>query len=683
MGQPCSQAFPESPPLDSRDLSSLAFNERVLQQALDPDVPLLERLRFLCISAGNLDEFFEVRVARLRAQVSHALPLAGPDGRTPAESLVLVRQRAHALIAAQHSAFREVLLPALAAQGLRIVAASAWTPAQELGVLEHLRTTVAPLWSVDPLPPTGPVPHLENKALAFLVVFGDGARALAQVPPSLPRVLPLAREPGRPGRDFALLCDALRAHMAVMFPSRRVSGCTALRVTRDSDLWLEEEDSEDDLQALRGQLDRRGSGAVVRLDLEPDAPPSFSLLLQGELRLGPDDVYPAQGPLDLQPIAALVDLAERPDLRDAPHRPRQPADLDGASDLFGVVRRGDVLLHHPYDAAGPVLGLLRQAAADPRVTSIEQTLYRTGAASPFVEALAVAARAGKAVTVVIELRARFDESANIDVAARLRSAGAKVICDVKGFKTHAKLLLITRQESDGQRRYAHLGTGNYHPGTSRLYTDISLLTADAALCEDVHQVFAQMTGKGRVRPLTQLIASPHSLRSAMIALIDAESEIARAGRPARIVAKMNGLSDGRVIAALYRASQAGVEIDLIVRGVCCLRPGVPGLSERIRVRSLIGRFLEHARVCCFHQDGRELVYCGSADWMERNLARRVEICFPVVQAEFKARIWRECLGGALQDNSQAWDLQPDGRYVRARPDGASRFALQEILASEA
>ena len=654
----------------SRALSILAFNERVLQQALDPSVPALERLRFLTISAGNLDEFFEIRFARL-------------PGARHGDTRRIVLEGVHRLVAQQFQVLREEIVPALAAQGIVLRLAASWTAQQTAWARAWFHEKAAPVLEIDLIGKGSPLPHIHNKNLSLVAALRSGSLAVVRVPRALPRVLAVPAQPGARRREFLLLSCVLSSFTGDLFPQNTLHPFTPFRITRDSDLALAEDDVDDLLEAVREELEHRDDGPPVRLDVLEDCPEATVRLLLQAHGLGAENLCRVPGPINLQALTVLLDLVRRPDLRYPKHVPRLPAPVAEKRNLFDVLRAGDLLLHHPYDAATPVLELLQLAARDPDVQRIEQTLYRTGMGSPYGEALCEAARAGKEVVVAVEVQARFDEAANIELAARLRSAGARVLLGAAGRKIHSKMLRITRKEGEALRSYVHLGTGNYHLETARAYTDISLLTADPLLAEDVGALFRQLSGRSLPRPLQKLVPSPSALRSFLIGLIDAEATAARAGQPARILAKMNGLSDDRMIQALYRASQAGVEIDLVVRGICCLRPGVAGLSERIRVRSIIGRFLEHARVFSFHQGGQPLVLCSSADWMERNLARRVEICFPVEKPELRERLLRECLQGALVDNTQAWLMQADGSYVRAQPGEDPPFTLQAWLAQPA
>ncbi len=670
----------------NRELSMLEFDRRVLEQARDPGMPLLERLRFLGISSTNLDEFFEIRASGLRQQVAFGVSQPGPDGLTPQEVLAQIGEAAHRIVEEQYRLLNETLLPGLAAQGIRVLPPDQWNARQARWLRRYFTAEVMPVLTPMGLDPAHPFPRVLNKSLSFVVqvegadAFGRGSGiAIVSVPRSLPRLLPLPPEVRGGRHDFVLLSSLVEAHAGEIFPGMSVTGCHAFRATRNSDLWVDEEEVDNLLQALKGELPSRHYGDAVRLEVAQATPEELAHYLLQQLGLGPADLFRCRGPVNLHRLSVLHELVDRPDLKFPPFQPGLPRRLTQGGDLFSVLRRGDVLLHHPYESFSPVIELARQAAADPAVLAIKMTLYRTGTRSPLGEALIDAARAGKEVTAVIELRARFDEAANIDLATRLQEAGANVVYGVVGYKAHAKLLLVVRREGRRLRRYAHLGTGNYHPATARSYTDFSLLTADREIGEDVHKVFLQMTGLGKVMRLKKLLHSPFSLQRTLIALIDNEAERARQGRTSGIRAKMNSLAEPGVIRALYRAGQAGVPIDLIVRGPCCLRPGVPSVSATIRVRSLIGRFLEHSRVWCFHADGEELTFLSSADWMARNFFRRVETAFPVEDARLKARVLNEGLAIPLADTAQSWLLSADGRWKRVKPGAAPRCAQQVLL----
>ena len=673
----------------NRELSLIEFNRRVLEQARDPSTPLLERLRFLGISSTNLDEFFEIRVAGLKEQVSYGVQHPGTDGLRPAEALERISAQAHLLVADQYRVLNETLLPELEAAGVRLLMRERWTARQQRWLKRYFASEVAPVLTPVGLDPAHPFPRVLNKSLNFLVsvagsdAFGRGSGvAVVQVPRPLPRVIALPAEAGAGPHDFVLLSAVVRAFVGEIFPGMELLGCWQFRLTRNSDLWIEEEEVENLLQALKGELSSRNYGEAVRLEVSQDCPEEMARFLLGQVKLRDEDLYRCGGPVNLHRLTALHELVERPDLKYVPFAPGLPRRLRGCTDLFAAVRRGDILLHHPYESFAPVVEFVRQAAADPDVLAIKMTLYRTGAKSPLAEALLEAARAGKEVTVVVELRARFDEAANIDLATRLQEAGANVVYGVVGYKAHAKLLMVVRREGRRLRRYVHLSTGNYHTGTAKAYTDFGLFSADRDMGEDVHRVFLQMTGLGKVTRLKKLLQSPFTLQRTLIGLIDAEAERARQGRTSGIRAKMNSLSEPGIIRALYRASQAGVPIDLVVRGICCLRPGVPGVSETIRVRSIIGRLLEHSRIFWFHADGEDVVYLSSADWMSRNFFRRIEVGFPVEEPRLRMRVINEGLVVPLADNAQAWLLQPDGHYRHPRSGATVAHGTQDVLLSE-
>lgn len=667
----------------NRELSLLEFNERVLALGRDAAVPLLERLKFLCISSSNLDEFFEVRVASLKQLLELGSLQAGPGERPIPEQLVEIHERAAALVARQYECLHEVLVPALALAGVRLLPREEWHRDAHAWLARYFRENVEPVLSPLGLDPARPFPRIQNKSLNFLVrlegkdAFGrDSELAVVQAPRSLPRVVPLPEGGG--ARSFVLLSSIMQEFIPQLFSGMRVLGCWQFRVTRNSDLYVDDEEVDDLRRALEGELAQRRYGAAVRLETAADCPDELRSFLLAQFALAPVDLYRVGGPVNLNRLATLYDLVQRPDLKYPLFTPGLPRRLVGATDCFAAIRQKPVLLHHPYQSFAPVMDLLRQAAVDPQVLAIKQTLYRTGADSPIVNALVAAALAGKDVTAIIELRARFDEEANIELSNRLQEAGAHVMYGVVGFKTHAKLMLIVRREADGIRRYCHLGTGNYHPGTARAYTDYGLLTCDPEFGQDVHELFLQLTSLTQTPQLTQLLQSPFGMQRAVIDKLGREAAHARAGRPARAILKMNALVERESIEALYRASQAGVRIDLIVRGMCALRPGVPGISERITVRSVVGRFLEHSRAWYFENGGEPEIYCSSADFMERNFFRRVEVAFPLREASHRARVLGH-LETLLADNVQAWQLDADGRYTRLTPGDAAPVSSQGVL----
>ena len=671
----------------NRELALLEFNRRVLEQAKDEVVPLLERLRFLCIAASNLDEFFEIRVAGLKQQVAYGSTQRGPDNLPPTDQLRRIAEIAHGLVDEQYRVLNDVLIPRLDAEDIRFLRRREWNRRQATWVKRYFSRELAPVLSPIALDPAHPFPRVLNKSLNFIVTlegkdaFGrNSGMAIVGAPRSLPRLVQLPESATGGPTDFVFLSSIIHQHVSDLFPGMQATGCYQFRVTRNSDLFVDEEEIDDLKRALEGELSARRFGDEVRLELADDCPEEVEAFLVRQFELEETDVYRCNGPVNLTRMMAIPDMIDRPDLKYPGFLPRIPQRIRRNDDLFEVIRRGDLLLHHPFESFVPVVDFLRQAARDPHVLAIRQTLYRTGADSAVVKALVDAAREGKEVTVVIELRARFDEEANIELSETLQEAGAHVVYGVVGHKTHAKMVLVVRREGRTLRRYAHLGTGNYHARTARLYTDYGLFTCDAAIGEDIQKMFQQLTAMGRVAKLKKVIQSPFALHRHMLDLVAAEAEHARAGRPARIIAKMNSLVEPQIIQALYAASQAGVRIDLIVRGICSLRPGVAGVSETIQVRSIVGRFLEHTRIFYFENgDDEERVYLSSADWMERNFFRRVETCFPVEDRRLRQRIIEESLENYLADNTQAWLLQSDGSYRRAGHGNARRRSAQAVL----
>lgn len=659
----------------NRELSLLEFNRRVLAQAVEPDVPLLERLRYLCISCTNLDEFFEVRAAGIKQRMALGSALQGFDDREPRELLAEISRVAHGLVEDQYRTLNEVLIPQMQAEGIRFIRRGDWDEAQRAWLRGFFEEQLLPVLSPLGLDPAHPFPRILNKSLNFIVqldgkdAFGRNLDyAVVQAPRALPRVIKLPPEVATDDHCFVFLSSVIHAFVDELFPGMKVLGCYQFRVTRNSDLFVDEEQVDDLLRALEGELPGRRYGDEVRLEMVAGAPENLANFLLPQFRLAEDDLYMVNGPVNLNRLSAVIDEIDRPDLKFAGFTPRLPTKLGPGGSIFSEIRKRDILLHHPYDSFVPVVEFLKQAAEDPKVLAIKQTLYRTGSDSAIVEALVKAARAGKEVTVVVELRARFDEEDNIHLATRLQAAGAHVVYGVVGYKTHAKAILVVRREDGGALgNYVHLGTGNYHSRTARIYTDYGLFTADKVIGQDIHQVFMQLTSLGKSKALKEVLHSPFTLHSSVIAKIAREAEHARAGRPAKIVAKMNQLTEPGVIRALYEASQAGVQIDLVVRGMTSLRPGLAGVSENIRLRSVIGRFLEHTRLYWFHDDGSDELYASSADWMERNLLHRVETCFPIKSKKLRAKVLEE-LQLYLDDNFAAWELQTDGTYLRVEPE---------------
>ena len=677
---PASASPAVEPPLRllNREQGMLAFNERVLALADLPDVPLLERLRYVTIVSSNLDEFFEVRVAELReiADSTHV------DAVGARESLKVIALRVRQLVERKYALLNEQLIPALAAEGIVFHMINGWTDAQRDWAQSVFISEIEPLLTPIALDPAHPFPRILNKSLNFIVelegqdAFGRRAGiAVLQAPRALPRVLRVPTESSGAPHGVMLLTSVVQGFVGTLFPGLEVLAVHQFRVTRNSELFVDDEEVTDLRAALQGELRQRHYGDAVRLEVSAGCSAAVLQRLLDEFNLQESDCFRVAGPVNLSRLSQVIDLVERPDLKFPVFEAHVPEALRGR-DLFSAIRKRDILLHHPYESFNPVMAFLNSAAADPSVVAIKQTIYRTGTDSALMESLIEAARIGKEVTVVVELMARFDEEANIGWAARLEQVGAHVVYGVVGHKTHAKMALIVRREEGKLRRYAHLGTGNYHPRTARLYEDFGLFTADEKICADVHELFRRLTGLGLARELNALVQSPFTLHEMVLSSIRREARHARAGRKGYIAAKVNALLEPMVIDALYKASQAGVKIDLIVRGVCALRPGVPGLSENIRVRSIVGRFLEHSRVYHFWNDGERDVWLASADWMDRNLLRRVEVAFPVRDPRLKRRVIQEGLIEHLRDNASAWMMDGDGNYQRKRPRGAQRRVSQ-------
>lgn len=668
----------------NREMSQLDFNFRVLAQARDEDVPLLERLRFLCISCTNLDEFFEIRAATVRHAQEFGLT-AAPDGMSPQAILAAIHERSARLVEDQYDCWNRVLRPALSEAGVDVLGREQWSVRQRRWLRAYFRHEIMPVLSPLGLDPAHPFPKILNKSLNIVVVlkgvdaFGRaGHLAIVRAPRSLPRIIKLPERIAGP-HGFVFLSSVLSVFVDELFPGMEVLGAYQFRVTRNSELVVDEEEVENLALALRDELVTRGYRPAVRLEIARDCPQPIVRQLLHNFDLPDNAAYYIDGPVNLNRVIQVYDLVNRPDLKYPPLVQRTEVEPER---LFETVSRGDLLLHHPFDSFSTVLDMIRLAATDPEVLAIKQTLYRTGKDSAIVDALILAARNGKDVTVVVELRARFDEEANLGQADRLQAAGVQVVYGVVGFKTHAKMLLIVRREGRHLRRYVHLGTGNYHGGTARAYTDFGLITADPDIGNDVHLLFQQLSGLGPKMKLKCLLQSPFTLHTGVLERIDRETALANAGRPGRIIAKMNALNEPQVVRALYTASQAGVQIDLIVRGACTLRPGVPGVSDNIRVRSVVGRFLEHSRVYWFGNDGASELYCASADWLERNLLRRVEIGFPIRDPELARRVYRQALHNYLIDNLNAWELQADGSYrplspAPGQPPHSAQLALLE------
>ena len=669
----------------SRELSWLAFNDRVLEEALDTRNPLLERLKFIAIYGTNLDEYFMIRVAAIKQQIEAEIHRRSEDGRLPEEHLTAISERLRVSLERYMRCLHETILPDLEAHGVRIMPYDGLPEATRKDLKQLFDDRVFPVLTPLAVDPGHPFPYISNLTLSLAVELEEFDReeglrthfARVKVPGSLPRFVPVEGAP-EGERWFVLLEDLIAHNLDSLFLGLTVRASYCFRVTRDADLDLQEDEADDLLAAIESELRKRRFGEPVRLEIEAGMSEALRDFLLDALELQPVDCYEIDGMLATSDVSALAAL-DYPDLHDLPFTPAIPKRLLGVTDMFAAVREGDVLLHHPYESFDPVVQFVRQAATDPNVLAIKQTLYRTTRNSPVVAALVEAAENGKQVAVLIELKARFDEENNIHWAKDLERAGVHVAYGLVGLKTHCKVTLIVRDEPEGIRRYVHFGTGNYNDRTARVYTDLSIFTCRPEIGADVSQLFNFLTGFSKRHNYRTVLVAPVTLRQQMLALIERETEHARAGRPARLIAKLNAISDGEIIRALYRASQAGVEIQLIVRGMCVLRPGIPGISDRISVRSVVGRFLEHSRAIVFENGGRPEVYIGSADWMGRNLDRRVETVFPVLDPELAQRIRREILDVALADDTKARVLLADGTYVRATEPGNALVDAQQIF----
>jgi polyphosphate kinase len=674
----------------NRHHSWMQFNQRVLEEARDQRNPLLERVKFLAITASNLDEFVEVRVAGMLQLVEHGNCEPGPDGLAPADVLKELAETIHSFVKAQYDCWREELLPALAAESVCVVSWKKLGPAARLYIENYYIKSVEPLLTPVTVDPAHPFPHVLNKALCLAFLLKRKRRGgqiylgVVTVPRALPRLVLLPAKDGTV--EYVFLSDVIQAFANRLYHGYEVLSAAAFRVTRNSNLYLEEEESRSIMDTVDAQLHLRRKGEAVRLEIEASANQEIIDRLVANFRLAPWQIFRVDGPPNLARISYLYDQAPRPDLKFQPFVPRELALKPGVSSLFERIRKRDLLLHHPYDSYSAVVRFIESAAKDPDVLSIKQTLYRTSENSPIVRAL-IEAAAKKEVAVVVELKARFDEASNIRWARNLQEAGVQVFHGVVGLKTHCKLALIARRESDGQiRRYAHLGTGNYNPSTARYYTDLSLLTSDAHITHAVHHVFNYLTAYSERPNYEPLFVAPLNLGKSCLKLIERETAHAKAGRPAFIFAKVNALLDEKTIQALYRASQAGVNIELVVRGACALRPGVRGISSRIRVRSVVGRFLEHSRIFVFGNGGKTELYLGSADWMHRNIYERVEVMFHVRDEQLCKQVFGEVIEPYLADTEKTRILLADGRYVRAGEAGSAlhsrngfRFNVQEFL----
>ena len=670
----------------NRELGLLAFNRRVLAQAQDERVPLLERLRFLCIVSSNMDEFFEIRMAGLKEQIKANSIAVTMDGKNALQAFKLISSEAHSIVTEQYKTLNDTVLPLLAEQGIRFLRRSSWNEAQRGWIRDYFIREMVPVLTPIGLDPSHPFPRVLNKSLNFAVelegkdAFGRSSNAaIVQAPRVLPRVIRLPEELSGCEFGFVFLSSILHEFVDELFTGMTVLGCYQFRATRNSDLFVDEEEVTNLRTKLQGELPHRHFGDAVRLEVAENCSSTMTEFLLAQFGLGEEDLYRVEGPVNLVRLMQVPDWVDRPDMKFSPFIPGLPKAVGKGSNIFESIRRSDILLHHPYQSFAPVIEMLNQAAADPQVVAIKMTVYRTGTDSVLMQSLIRAAQNGKEVTVVVELMARFDEEANIGWATKLEEVGAHVVYGVVGYKTHAKALLIVRREEGGLKRYAHLGTGNYHPRTARLYSDFGLLTCNEEITHDVSEVFKQLTGLGKARTLKHLWQAPFTLQPNVVAGIRAEAEAARDGKKGLIVAKMNSLLEPETINALYEASQAGVTVDLIVRGVCALRPGVPGLSDNIRVRSIIGRFLEHHRVFYFYAGGKENVYLSSADWMERNFFKRIELAFPILDPKLKKRVINEGLKFYLADNQQGWEMNAAGAYQRRRSARAKPHSAQSEL----
>src|SRR5947209_14119493 len=659
----------------NRELSWLEFNRRVLEEAQDATQPLIERVKFLTIFSSNLDEFFEIRVAGIKQQIESETSDVSPDGLSPTETFNNIQRVVRELVAAEYSLWNDELLPLLAKNGIRIPKMTELSAKRAAWMHKYCQEAVFPMLTPLAVDASHPFPQLLNKSHNLLIRAktqrgGEQLHAIVQVPRVLPRLIAMPRGKGDDEPwVYIYLASLIKQHIGELFPGLMLDGVHAFRVTRNSDLYIDEEEAENLLRTIEQELRRSSRGNAVRLEVEADCPKDFRELLLKFFNLTEADVYKVDGPLSMTHLMPLVTNDAFAQLKDRPFQPGRDPALPPHADMFEVMRRQDVLLHHPYDGFEPIVDLVEEAARDPQVLALKITLYRTSGDSPIVEALIAAANAGKQATAIVELRARFDEAVNIQWARRLEEAGAHVIYGVVGLKTHCKALLIVRRDADRLRHYVHLGTGNYHPRTARIYTDFGLLTSNPQLTEEVAIVFNTLTGLAGYPGLKKLMVAPFDMKKRLIGLIERERDHARAGRPARIIAKLNSLVDQEIVETLYEASSTEVTIDLIVRGICCLRPKVPGLSEYIRVISIVGRFLEHSRIYYFENGGQPELFLSSADWMPRNFLRRVEVAFPIETPPLRDNIINEVLPRFLDDRVKARELQPDGSYRRLKPEG--------------
>jgi len=691
----------ENLPYINRERSLLSFNQRVLAQAKNKDIPLLERLKFLCISSTNMDEFFEVRMASMYEMAKNPLAKTQPENLHPSEIIPCLEAYARQIVEEQYTTLNHILTPELEKNGIRFLRRNHWTEKTKHWIQDYFARFLQPVLSPMGLDPSHPFPRVLNKSLNFIVslegedAFGrSNGLAIVQVPRSLPRIIKLPPEASDGENDFVFLSSMVHGNVSKLFPGMTVTGCHQFRLTRNTNLFIDEEEVDDIMSALQGELTGRQYGDAIRLEVSDQCPKHMYQYLLDQFEMDESQLFQVNGPVNLHRLSAVPNLANREDLLFPAFKQKQPLTQKiksgplklfqrpkKADSIFKRIRQKDILLHHPYESFSTVIDFLKTAALDPDVLAIRMTLYRTGEKSDIINALERAAKNGKEVTAVVELRARFDEDNNIHQANRLQDAGVNVVYGVVGYKTHAKMILVVRREENQLRHYVHLGTGNYHHITTRFYTDFGLLTSQPIIGRDVAKIFQQLTSLGDTKNLELLLQAPFTLLSGMIERIERETEQARQGKPARIIAKMNGLQEKSIIDALYKASQAGVKIDLIVRGICCLKPGIKDFSENITVTSIIGRFLEHHRVYYFeNSEAQPEIFCSSADWMSRNLCSRVETCFPILDPDCFQQVYTEGLAIYLEDNVGAWQLQPSGEYQPKMPtENQKIFSAQQAL----
>ena len=676
----------------NRELGALEFNRRVLALAQNLKIPLLERLKYICIVSSNLDEFFEIRIAVLKEQLRKNPKSKTQDGLVVGDAYLNIVKETQTLVSHKYKIFQKDILPRLEKEGVHLHFESSWTPSQHRWAKTYFEKELIPLLTPIVLDPAHPFPKVINKSLNFFVTlegqddFGRTPKlAVVQAPRSIPRVIQMPTRISQKPYGIVILSTFMQSFVHELFPGMKITGCYQFRVTRNSDLFVSDDDISDLKESLKGELSTRHLGDAVRLEISSDIPDHLLKYLRKSCDLNSEDCYRVDGPVNLMRLMQVAEIVNRPDLKFPSHTPKLPL-IKGS--IFDELKTRDVLLHHPYESFEPVLNLLRTASKDPDVLAIKQTIYRTGNVSPVMDALIEAAKNGKEVTVIVELLARFDEETNISWAAKLEEVGAHVVYGVVKHKCHAKMIMIVRKEllpAKGKRkpehtlkRYVHLGTGNYHPRTAKLYTDFGLMTSNPSICDDVHKIFMQLTGTSRLIKLKSLWHSPFTMFDQIVKHIQTEAKAAKLGKPARIVAKVNALLEPTVINELYKASQAGVKIDLIVRGVCALKPKVKGLSENIRVRSIVGQFLEHHRIFYFYAHGKEEVYLSSADWMDRNLFRRIEIAFPILDPELKQKVINEGLNELLKDGS-SWNMNADGLYKQSASASNIKLSGQQNL----